>query len=341
MSSAPGRLSCISICPPVGGGVSDFAATLEHEVNSDENLRIRMTRQEVSEGMSFFPGRPANVALIQYSGYGYAKRGAPLWILDEVADWQKEGTAIGVFFHELFALGPPWRSSFWLSPVQRHVASRLAILSSFWITNRELSGRWLRRVAADKPSAVLPVFSSVGEQQTISIRRNPKVVVFGAAGTRHATYCAGGSALFAWIAATGLELHDIGPPLHDPTVRELFATVPHVLHGRLESEHVDAHLSDAMFGLVAYPASYVAKSSVFAAYCAHGVCPILLCDRYEQADGLVPGEHYLPGVPMIDEQMGSRECIAARAWQWYQPHRLAEHVRLHALLIRKAGRSVA
>ena len=122
-----------------------------------------------------------------------------------------------------------------------------------------------------------------------------------------------------------LEIHDIGAPIAD---RQLAATLRAngvVLHGRLNDEEVRAVMADAMFGLLAYPVEYVAKSSVFAAYCAHGVCPVLFSQRYGEADGLVAGWQYLPGLPATRDFVDYAKAVGQSAFEWYQPHQLQRH----------------
>ena len=84
-------------------------------------------------------------------------------------------------------------------------------------------------------------------------------------------------------------------------------------------------MENALFGLLAYPVDYVAKSSVFAAYCAHGICPILYSKNYAQADQLKPHVHYLPG-SMAYGSKSKAACVGQAAFEWYRPHRLAAHV---------------
>jgi hypothetical protein len=43
--------------------------------------------------------------------------------------------------------------------------------------------------------------------------------------------------------------------------------------------------------------TYKAKSTVFAVCCAHGHRPVIISRGYAPSDGLLAGQHYLPGVP--------------------------------------------
>ncbi|MBI5430570.1 MAG: hypothetical protein HY938_08955 [Nitrosomonadales bacterium] len=265
-----------------------------------------------------------DTVVLQMSGYGYARRGAPLWLLRELEARRNDIKTLGIYFHELYAFGPPWSSSFWLSPVQRHIASRLAELSDFWMTNREGSAQWLRRYAGDKPHAVLPVFSNVGESIKLPAIGLPRIVVFGSAGLRQASYQAAGDELFSWAKSASLEIHDIGPPIADTQLDEILCANGVIQHGRLDEREVGSLMEGAQFGLLAYPAEYVAKSSVFAAYCAHGICPVVISKNYVQADGLVADNHYLTEVPDA-KAMLSAPNIGLAAREWYRPHNLESH----------------
>ncbi|MBC7489307.1 MAG: hypothetical protein H7240_04280 [Glaciimonas sp.] len=319
----------IHVHAPNPGGVTDYVDLCAVFDFGREKFAIK-------KQMAFNRPLP-ELCVLHYSGYGYAKRGAPLWLLNKAQADRPNIKIFGVFFHELYAFGPPWKSAFWVSPLQRRIARRLAEMSDFWITNREGSARWLRRFAGEKPHAVLPVFSNVGETPVYSNERIPKIVVFGSASLRMATYRAAGEALFSWAHEQGLELHDIGPTIDDSVLVQALHGAGVVLHGRLEAAEVSKQLSNAMFGVLAYPLDYVAKSGVFAAYCAHGVCPILISKSFAPADGLTEGNHYIAGLPVQAMQLSAAKDIGSAAWSWYQPHQIMAHVNILKQLLNEAG----
>lgn len=318
------------------GGVYDFACRIQEAIGPDSVRLVHISKENAAD----WKVGPGDSVVLHLSGYGYAKRGAPLWLLKKLEAERANIKTLGVYFHELYAFGPPWRSAFWLSPVQRHISRRIAELADFWITNREDSAEWLRRFAADKPHAVLPVFSNVGEMATYSPKRLPQIVVFGGAALRAATYRAAGDLLFIWTKAQGLELHDIGPAMDDQTINDSLTQAGAKVHGRLEAEEASTILSKASFGLVRYPVEYVAKSGVFAAYAAHGVCAILISEGYKTSDGLVSGENYLAGLPdeLVNEAKAGR--VGKAAWEWYQPHRVGSHVSTQLRFSQKASKRV-
>jgi len=311
------------IVPTKSGGVYDFACKLKNAIGNDISRLVVLTEENIKD----WTINSEDSVLLQMSGYGFAKRGAPLWLLREFKLRRREIKSLGIFFHEIYAFSPPWRSSFWLSPVQRYISRRFVELSDYWMTNREGSAYWLRQFAADKPHDVLPVFSNIGEPETIASMRLPKIVIFGGAGLRQVTYKMAGDDLFVWAREQALEIHDIGTPILDEKIAESLRINNVIQHGQLQSDVVSRLLADSQFGVVAYPIEYVAKSSVFNAYCSHGVCPIIISIKYTQADGLTEKVHYIPSMPKSFVSTDKRQAVAQSARCWYQSHNLANHAR--------------
>lgn len=310
------------IIPDVQGGVYDFASILQAEMGPDMINLVPLSVSNVTSWMI----QSGDSVVLQMSGYGFSKRGTALWLLREMERQRHEIKSFGVFFHELYAFGPPWKSAFWASPLQRYVVRRLAEISDFWMTNRNGSAQWLRQYAGHKPHAVLPVFSTVGEPQSLSAARKRRLVVFGSAGLRTVTYRAVGKELFQWAKRQSVEIHDIGSTVMDVQVKDTIKANGVTQHGRLEAHDISDLMRGSLFGLVAYPVNYVAKSSVFATYCAHGLCPVLLSKGFAPSDGLVAGQHYLPGVPTVIVDADKVQWIGEHAWKWYQPHGVGCHV---------------
>lgn len=314
--ASPGRnIDVVSLVSPGEGGVKDFAATL--------NGALHGRLLEATPALPVTSLAGADV-ILHYSGYGYARRGAPLWLLRRLREARPRMRAFGVYFHELYADGPPWSSAFWLAPVQRHIAAELAGLADFWLTNRDGSAQWLNAHAPPRPHRVLPVFSNLGEGGH-DIGRRAAVVVLGGAALRAETYQTAGDALFDWVRQAGFELHDVGPPLADPALAGKLAGCGAVVHGRVEADEADRLLSAATYGVVTYPVAYAAKSGVFAAYCAHAVCPVLLARDSGVHDGLTPG-HYLPSVAAMTPDLPAAWRIGQAANAWYVPHGVERHL---------------
>jgi hypothetical protein len=308
---------------PVWGGPDEVGGFPVRQLSArtgdslHQSLRSMVTREEP--------------VLLHLSGYGYEKRGCPLWLNRGLANWKNRTSGkLITFFHELYAFGPPWRSSFWLMPLQRRLAQAVARKSDSLITTNacyaQRLAKWANRNVETVP--VLPICSNVGEPESAPLlnNRRPRVVVFGGRGTRLRLYRNSKPRLIeACRALKAEEICDVGPPLdfqwHSAEIRwTSFGVQP--------AEKVSAALSSALAGFVDCPGSLLPKSTVFAAYCAHGLLPVNLSAAGDPADGLEAGEHYWPARnrgERLSRQIAQR--IADQARKWYQEHRIEVHAK--------------
>ncbi|MDM0052555.1 hypothetical protein [Variovorax sp. J22R115] len=143
------------------------------------------------------------------------------------------------------------------------------------------------------PHKVLPVFSNVGELDTVDGRRQDTLVVFGSTEVRSKVYAWANGQVFDYAKRSQLQIHDIGPTIGDVSLQARLSEEGVAVRGKLSADEVSA--AAARLGAVAYPVEFVAESGVFAAYCAHGICPILLSSSYATHDGLVANKHFLAG----------------------------------------------
>ena len=303
------------IIPDQTGGVMDYVHLLAERIGSHVKVH-RFSDDLQVDGES---------VLLHYSGYGYARHGAPLKLLAWVRRQRPRIPRLGVFFHETYASGRPLSSVFWVSPLQRMVASQLARRSDFWLSNIGVSTAWLARQAGAVPHGCLPIFSNVGEADTRPTERRPIAVVFGSSGLREDTWRTGGDALHRWAEAERIALHDVGSPIEAADVAARLHAHGVVQHGRMPAGAISAMLAEARYGVLSYPPHCVAKSSVFAAFCAHGAVPVLLTDDSGDHDGLQPGREFLRGIPVTAPTSDALDRMSRAAFEWYQPHRIAAH----------------
>ena len=315
------------------GGVYAFSSQIQDKLGVDQ-ARIIIYSKETAGSISFSGDE---IVILQMSHYGFDKNGIPFWLLRILKKKRNQMLSFGVFFHELFATGPPWSSSFWISPAQRYISGRLVALCDFWMTNRQESAQWLKRFSVSKPFKALPIPSSAGEQKNEAVvNRSSKVVVFGSPGLREVTYLAFGDRLFSWVEKYSLVIHDIGSPVKNEELVGQLNKNCVVQHGYLQNNEIHILMKDALFGLLEYPVEYVAKSSVFAAYCAHGICPILITEPDICSDGLSENVHYLVNLPN-DMRMEEALDIGQAALVWYRKHDIAAHVRLLEEIMDESG----
>jgi len=277
--------------------------------------------------------------LLHYVGYGYQKRGCPGWLLRGLTRWRRKGRRIPLVtvFHELYAFGPPWRSSFWLSPIQQVIARVVLRLSDAAITSTGMYAARLRQWSSGQGREILrvPVFSSVGEPEYVSdaAERLPVMVVFGTPARRARLYRrAAGSILIACRRLGLTELWDIGVPTETPWLGD---GIKVVRMGQLPAEAVSRLLSMARVGFIDLQPASLGKSTVFAAYCAHGLMPVngwpgsSLSDKLEDGYNLWAADRVGDGG--IDLARITHIGRAARAW--YGEHALSRQAgQYHALI---------
>jgi hypothetical protein len=349
-----GNRRLIQVVPrlqPARCGVSDHALALASELsasygidsafvvlNSDERCDLPYSvthcasHQLLNACVAFSGSQPAAI-LVHLSGYGYSADGAPTLLAEALQSVRADGRfRVAVFFHELFATGMPWKSAFWYSRRQKRAVRRIAETCDLRVTNARSYVDWLNREAVPhsaSPVQYLPVFSQVGEaQQHIPLAdRDPVMVVFGLGGTRQNAY-RDLSALGTLLQQLGIrEILDIGPEFEPP--REVHGIQVRRM-GVLAATEIANHFSRSTFGFLSYPHTRLAKSGVFAGYCAHGVVPVMARHFPGQVDGLEDGLHVLSPRTATAAQASGLEACSVAAWRWYAGHRLHNHAALYA-----------
>ena len=359
----------VSRLPPAIDGVGDYACILakqlraahdihtvfvvcdpewrnaesEAPTNTLDGFLIHQLKEQSAQELVRVLSQPAMpaTALLEFVGYGYQKRGCPVWLLRGLSSWLGQQTedrnknipdaqsSVGArhlvtMFHELFAYGPPWSSSFWTSPVQQWIAKSLAKISGHCFTNLIVNARTLQRRTgrAENNFTVLPVFSNVGEPEHLPPwqERRQKMVVFGSAGWRRQAYGERKPDLEKACQAMGLdEIVDIGAPVPIPQL-----SVRVSQRGILSAAETSREMLSARAGFFTYPINCLGKSGIFAAYAAHGLAPVTYDGNpMENGDGLIWGEHFVSAANVPQAEAGGFETIGKRARGWYLTHSIA------------------
>jgi len=282
--------------------------------------------------------------LLHYEGYGYASRGCPVWLVNALEQWRLASSkrSLVTLFHELYAKGPPWTSSFWLSPLQKNLTTRVARASDQCLTSLERYARIVRQMSGKPANTVtsIPVFSSIGEpESTLPLNeRRRRLVVFGTRGRRIEVYKRSAADLNRICNALGIEeVVDVGRSV-DYNI-ESAVRVPIVICGELSGAEVSELLADALAGIIDYPASMLGKSTIFAAYCSHRVIPIV-ANYFDPtpADGLVQDQHYwLTDIQSGRINLAEGQTVADNAFAWYQSHSLSAHAETLAARVFELG----
>jgi hypothetical protein len=350
--------------PPSISGLGDYALSLARRLSGEFGIRThfivgddswtgeksiegfsisRMTRSAGALFSELENMAGMDAVLLHYVGYGYARRGCPYWLIAGLRQWKSSEAAsargpLVTMFHETFASGSLLTSAFWLSPAQKKLASLLARLSDHCVTNMESSAARIKLLSGDKHEMVqvLPVFSNVGElkRPLPLINRPRKMVVFGTSGRRIEVYKRSQALVNQLCRQFEIdEIFDVGSPISTegfdaPSVRVTSL-------GELPGAEISGLLSESVIGLLDYPETILGKSGIFAAYCAHGLLPVVATyGPARQTDGLEPGKNYWPSrFRTEDLTLADAQTIADNAFSWYQTHNLDRHSQLFASLL--------
>lgn len=360
-------LSVVTGLPPRIDGIGDYALSLARRIRCEVGVETRFI---VGDPAWSGPARvegfevdrlaersragllrllrggagEARMIFLHYGGYGYATRGCPSWLIGGLEQWRDESKDrfLITMFHELYASGPPWTSAFWLSPLQRNLAARLARLSDQYLTSRRRYAEAVSRWSLGKHNSIrsLPVFSSIGEPDFVPplVDRARRLVIFGTPGRRVQVYKRSAEALDRICGRLGIEeVLDIGRPINLDVSRTL--RTPVVACGELPGGEVSRLLSDAIAGVLDYPAEILGKSTIFAAYCAHRTVPIIAAyKKASRADGLEPGTHYWLSDDESEKlSLAAGQAAADNAYDWYQGHNLSVHAKTLAACLAANG----
>jgi len=278
--------------------------------------------------------------VLHVSGYGYAKRGAPLWLLRAMREWRVRKPSINLIaiLHELYAQGSPANSSFWLGPLQRHVAKGLWNLADAGLTTNSV---YRDELIAWRPEmadslALMPVPSNVGEpEQIVPFHERPsRAAVFGTSGNAAVIYERHGDRIADIIDAHGIdEIVDIGS--RQQAAPERIGNARVRACGRLAADEVSDVLMQCRLGLIAYDAARLGKSTIFGAYAAHGVVPVCLSST-KPTDGLIANRHLL--LPLRSEAMMKDFAVVQPFIRtWYNQHSKQKLAATIAAMCRKTS----
>jgi len=280
--------------------------------------------------------------ILHYVNYGYHKRGIPFRLLPLLRQLRKRCRGhLLTIFHELYASGPPWKSEFWLRPLQIRIARSISRVSDVCIVSSETMRAQLKMLTPRANIRVHPVVSNFGEPPLSTdefVRRSP-----------HRWVICGGTILierslrsFREIcnripeAFSPQELFVLGGK-ENPAIRTLLADFPGVrpeYHPQIEATEASRVLSSCSFAWLDYfhrtnvPTDAVLKSGAFAAACAHGVIPILpnRGSAISLEDDRLPGPFFVDFSSLELPAINDRAGAAAEFSNWYTPKASSDHL---------------
>lgn len=330
---------------PESGGVADYAYSLGLALSSKGvKCSTLVTREDIDEtnhdsGVIRVPGIASLIAkelmhaerlLLHFSGYGYAKRGLCQWLGNAIQTWRinnPQGRLITIF-HEVFAKGPLWRSSFWTAAPQRQIAKQLARVSDKIFVTSQGGLKQLTEFHTSASISLLPVFSNVGEPNYLPqlVERIQRAVVFGGNANREAAYRAlskSASSLWDGFNSFGIqEVLDIGP---DAAVPSTLNHLPVRKLGSLPATSVSEVLLDSSLGIINYPGHVFSKSGIAAAYFSHKLLVVNTSNIGNYPKDLTPDHEFIT-LDCLKNCNGRAQRLADAGFAWYQGHNLERTV---------------
>lgn len=346
----------LQIVPQLPGtfdGVGDYALNLARALSADHGITTTFlvaakTSVTSKDGYRVISGLDGDASrelaqkcqhvILHYVNYGYQARGIPFSLRAFTQQLRSRLSGRWVTtFHELYASGPPWKSAFWLRPLQVRIARDMIDASTSCIVSNPPIERAIHAYDAGKKVYLAPVLSNFGE---------PELSGFEARSPRRWAIC-GGAALIARSLALFEQLHPLIPEAFTPeqldvvggreeisinaSLDRLSRNCPGLAchyHPEVSAERASEILRQSSFGWIDYFGAgkvwpgMVLKSTAFAAFCAHGVVPVL-SHREEpismNGDAL-PGPFSITpeaiNFPPPEQLRGTQQKIYA----WYHAH---------------------
>ena len=337
-------------------GVGDYALNLARVLCTQQGLTTifavaQKTPVEARDGFQVVSGLDQSAAadslaqrcdhlILHYVNYGYQARGVPFSLLGFLHRIRRKcrGRLLTIF-HELYASGPPWTSTFWLQPLQKKIAREIARLSDATVVSNETTHAELQALTHGVSASILPVISNFGEPSLSPAQlaeRDP-----------HRWAICGGTALVARslesFCAIQNRIPDSVSPrklfvlggTDNPAVRAMLSGLPNLqtrYFPAVERAEVSRILSTCSFAWLDYfhrsdvPTKAILKSTAFAAACAHGLVPLFphAGSAISLREDRLPGPYFV--APDRMELPDDRARVAAEVYAWY--HRNASSERL-------------
>ncbi len=349
-------LQIVPQLPETYGGVGDYAFNLADKLLQDHHLKTVFAFPgesstssvggfEVRSGANFPGVTPQNDydhVILHYVNYGYQNRGVPFRLRTQMQ--RMRGRLKGrwiTMFHELYASGAPWKSAFWLRPLQVRIARDMVDLSDCCFVSNRVIRNEITSYDSTKRVGLQPIMSNLGE---------PVLEDFTNRSARNWVIC-GRLPLILRSLRTFAAVCSQIPRSYCPDrldvvggerdemvsdcLFELEKTIPGIAchyHPEVSAQLASEILRECTFGWLDYFGDHkswpgmIFKSGSFAAFCAHGIIPVLAHQEPPPSvdEDSFPGLFSLSSksahLPSVDLLSGLRQEI----YDWYHKHASAK-----------------
>jgi hypothetical protein len=228
-----------------------------------------------------------SILIVQYSGYGYDPRGAPLSLLKSIRRWRSESKSrkLIIMAHELWNTPSFWKPDYFRQILHKRELCSLAACADQVFTSTTGYAESLSYRVKKTNLKTLPIGSNIIPIQDprLSERKLGSWVLFGKQGSRIVSLKALGPKL-ADLNRHGCLMNLIvvgssdGQQLEQEECTLLRSFLPinsYVRTGLLSNERISEILLNAEHGILAQTPESYTKSTILMAYSAHGVLPVV------------------------------------------------------------------
>jgi hypothetical protein len=222
-----------------------------------------------------------NTLILQYSAFGFSKRGCPLSLLKNIKNWSEKhpNNRLIVMIHELWYITKPWKYGFYLQLLHQYLLLLTLKQATTVFTSTDGYCSTLRTKLPTTQIAALPVGSNIvpkTQPSTLDKIRNTWIL-FGKQANRVSAL----QDFASWLpklyeAGLLIQLSVVGPTdnesLSELENRLLHSLLPPdkvVQFGALASVKLSNLMSSCEYGIFAQTPLSWQKSTIFMAYAAH------------------------------------------------------------------------
>lgn len=315
-------------------GISTHFLTLKQQTHHQQTSHFAASEIPAQTCQAFLESLPKDIdkIILHYSDFPYdQKYASPSWLLKGLTSAkQQRKIKLILMFHE-FPFAPTLSKKLYLFPFQSRVAWQLAEIADVVFTNNSVFKNALEK-RLRHPVFSIPVFSNVGEPLVVPPleQRIRRLLVFGTPARRARIYQKSFDFLVKVCQTLQIEeIYDLGDSL---TLNVEIDRVRLVEMGRLSAAKISELMLNSLAG-IAYSNDNkkLAKSGVFASYCAHGLVPIITCGESAVADGIIANQHFFfPEGEQKNVEIDEIQVIGDHARAWYNTHNKAKTVEMFA-----------
>lgn len=198
------------------------------------------------------------------------------------------------------------------------------ILTNTFAFQSQLS-KWVK----PQPVTRIANFSTIGEPKKIPSLsdRSQSLIIFGLPAARNRIYNKFANELIQCCQILNIkEIYDVGPKRENIQITSSSISGVNIIEfGAISHEKISELMLSSLAGFIDYNPfpGCLGKSTIFAAFCAHGLIPI--CSQYNacEPDGLEVNKHYLiADATLKNIKTTQLQSLADNANLWYQTHTL-------------------